>query len=85
MSLRNLPIESGSDVQIVDAYMCDKSGCNRCYNEAAGYFDFIAGRPQVAIRQTLCESDAHPMFLESVNFHGRGIWRCPECGAAEGI
>ena len=43
MSRKVLAIAWPGDTHFVQAYVCDVQSCNRCYNEGAGYFDFIAG------------------------------------------
>lgn len=80
MSQKELSIESPGEAQIIYAYVCGAARCTRCYNEAAGYFDFISGKPTIETRQKLCTGDAHPMFLELVTGSGEEIWRCPHCG-----
>jgi hypothetical protein len=79
MITRTLSIVSESDTQKLDAYACKLAGCNRCYSESTGYFDFFAGKADISDRQTLCESDACPMFLEVVGLDGGQVWRCPCC------
>jgi len=68
---------------LLHAYLCDRERCSRCYHETTGYFDFIAGQSYVADRQTLCEFDAHAMYLESIRSDGEQTWRCPECSGIE--
>ena len=79
MSPKELPVESSGDFQIISAYVCDSRRCDRCYNEAAGYFDFIGGKPEIDTEQMLCKGDAHPIYLELVTGLGEKIWRCPHC------
>jgi len=81
MSERDLPVDSCGEVHTVAAYMCAESECNRCYNGAAGYFDFIAGRPHLDAKQKLCKTDAHAMYLECIRYDGEELWRCPQCDA----
>ena len=78
MSSKDLTIESPDQGHTLSAHVCDSGGCSRCYNEAAGYFDLIGGKPHTGTRQILCESDAYAMYLESVNAEDE-TWRCPEC------
>jgi ubiquitin C-terminal hydrolase len=80
MSPKELPVEVSGEAQFLSAYVCNVEGCHRCYNEAAGYFDFVAGRPILETRQTLCLGDAHAMYLEFVSIENDEIWRCPHCG-----
>jgi len=79
MSPRNLVIEFPGEIQRLSAHVCDVQGCARCYNEAAGYFDFVAGKPILDNEPMLCQRDAHPMFLALVSDEGRRVWRCPWC------
>jgi hypothetical protein len=79
MSPKELVIEAPGEVNLINAYVCDLVRCGRCYNESAGYFDFIAGKLSPGSRQTLCQSDAQPMFLESVSSYNEEMWRCPWC------
>jgi hypothetical protein len=75
MSPKDLVIEAPGEINLISAYVCDLVGCGRCYNEGAGYFDFVAGKPSLGNRQKLCRGDAHPMFLETVSAYNE-IWRC---------
>ena len=77
MSPKELDIKAPGEVNLISAYVCDLVGCGRCYNEARGYFDFVAGKPSLGNRPKLCQGDAHPMFLETVS--NEEIWRCPWC------
>jgi len=76
---RKLVIENPGEAYAPGAYVCAKTGCFRCYNEAAGYFDFVAGRPILDTTQMLCDSDAHAMFLDTVSPVGSRLWKCPRC------
>ncbi len=58
MSPKELVIEALGEVDLISAYVCDLVGCGRCYNEGAGYFDFVAGKPSLGNHQTLCQDDA---------------------------
>jgi len=78
MSPKELVIEAPGEVNLISAYVCDLVGCGRCYNESAGYFDFVGGKPILGNRQKLCQGDAHAMFLESFSYNEE-IWRCPLC------
>ena len=78
MSIRRVLIDD-SDADLLTAYVCTKLYCDRCYNEGAGYFDFIGGRPHLDDGQILCEADAMPMFLEIALSDDCDLWRCPGC------
>ena len=80
MSPKNLAIEFPGEIQHLRAHVCDSRGCGRCYNEASGYFDFVAGKPVLDGRPVLCLGDAHPMFLALVSDEGRRFGAAP--GAA---
>lgn len=80
MTFGGLVMAPAGAVEIRHAYLCNHPSCLRCYDEAAGYFDFIDGLAVVGERQKLCESDAHPMYLEAVRDDGEQTWRCPNCG-----
>ena len=79
MSPKNLAIEISGETEHLSAHVCEVRGCGRCYNEGAGYFDFVAGKPILESRPMLCQGDAHPMFLEFVGVEGYRVWRCPWC------
>ena len=78
MSLREILPDSGA-ADFVTAYACNSEYCDRCYNGDAGSFDLANERPKPDHRQTLCEADALPMFLEIVEADQAEIWRCPGC------
>ena len=61
------------------AYVCTSEYCDRRYSEGAGYFDSFDGETNLDPRQTLCEVDAMPMFLEFVDSFHVEVWRCPGC------
>lgn len=67
------------------AYVCTSKDCDRCYSEGAGYFYFIGERPNLDHRQTLCEADALPMFLEIILSEDTGLWRCPGCNGLTAV
>src|SRR5665213_2766890 len=83
MSTRIVRLVTETGMQIFEAYGCEATACTRCYSESMGYFDFIAGTAYVSERQTLCDADACPMYLESA-FPGEDhVWKCPCCGQRE--
>jgi hypothetical protein len=55
MSPKELIIEAPGEVHLLAGYVCDRNGCYRCYHEASGYFDFVAGKPILDGTQILCE------------------------------
>jgi len=75
MSPKELILVHSGENHSLSAYVCDTENCNRWYNEAAGYFDFSAGKPQLQAKQKLCVIDAHAMFLEFISIEGDEIWR----------
>lgn len=80
MSLKQFASEVNGSIEFLNSYACDSGGCSRCYGEDEGYFDFIGGEIRLSDRQTLCEGDGCPMFLELGLFDGDDIWQCPCCG-----
>src|SRR5215475_11872215 len=65
------------------AYGCDTLDCHRCYTESMGYFDFVASRTHISDRQTICDTDACPMYLESASPGEDHVWKRPCCGQRE--
>jgi hypothetical protein len=76
---QNLTIDSAGDPLVLRAYVCKAVSCNRCYSESTGYFDFVTGKLYVSDRQTLCERDACPLFVNCVAPNGEEVWQCPCC------
>ena len=83
MSLKEISIETAAETHPLSAYVCDADGCWRCYSEASGYFDFVAGRAILAKTQVLCKTDARAMYLEQTHPTGEATWRCPECATVK--
>jgi len=82
MSPKQLLLEIPGEAQLLSTYVCGRKGCHRCYNELAGYFDLVGGKPILETEQTLCFGDAHAMLLEFVSIDGNRLWCCPHCGEA---
>src|ERR1700683_1565164 len=78
MTDRRTAAASENGTQTFEVYACKTMGCKRCYHESMGYFDLLSGGTETSDRQTLCESDACPMFLELVTLN-EDVWACPLC------
>ena len=79
MSFREVLIDDSDATDLLTAYICTCKDCDRCYNEGAGYFYLVSGRPNLDHTQKLCTTDAMPMFLELIRQDEGEIWRCPSC------
>jgi hypothetical protein len=79
MQPKDIAANAPGELRLLNVYACVVDGCNRCYSEETGYFDYFAGRIEVSERQTLCETDACAMFLKSIAENDEEIWQCPCC------